>query len=74
MMSDDAQVRRNRVWGAYVNTSEDLRNRIALLGEFTINRSVTALDTMAHAQKLMVISHASDLQVSLASTHIDYFF
>lgn len=43
-----------------MNASEDLRNRIALLSEFTIDRSVTALDTMAHAQKLLVISHASD--------------
>jgi hypothetical protein len=57
-----------------VNTSEDLRNRSALLGEFTINRCVTALDTMAHAQKLTVIAHAGDLQVGLPSTYIDYFF
>jgi hypothetical protein len=60
-----------------VNTPEDLRDRIALLGEFTINRRVTALDstvTMAHAQKLMVIAYSSDLQVSLPSTCIDDFF
>jgi hypothetical protein len=57
-----------------VNTSKDLRDRIALLGEFTINRSVPTLDTMAHVQKLMVISHAGDLQVRLPSTYIDYFF
>jgi len=54
-----------------VNISEDLRNRSALQGEFTINRSVTALDTMAHAQKLTMIAHASDLQVRLPSTYID---
>jgi len=57
-----------------VNIPEDLRDRIALLSEFTINRRVAALDTMAHAQKLMVISNASDLQVRLPSTYIDYFF
>lgn len=57
-----------------MNTSEDLRDRIALLREFTIDRSVVALDTMAHAQQLVVISHARDLQFSLPSTHIDYFF
>ena len=32
-----------------MNTPEDLRDRIALLSEFTINRRVAALDTMAHA-------------------------
>jgi hypothetical protein len=58
----------------YVNTSEDLRDRIALLREFTVDRSVAALDTMAHAQQLMVIPHARDLRVSLPSTNIDYFF
>jgi hypothetical protein len=60
--------------GAYVNASEDLRDRSALLGEFTVDRRVTALDTMAHAQQLVVIVHAGDLQVSLPSTHIDDFF
>lgn len=57
-----------------MNTSEDLRNRIALLGEFIINRRVTALDTITHVQKLMVIAHASDFRVNLPSTYIDYFF
>jgi hypothetical protein len=57
-----------------VNTPEDLRNRIPLLCEFKINRCVAALDTIAHAQKLMMIAHASDLRVSLRSTYIDYFF
>lgn len=57
-----------------MNTSKGLRNRSALLGELTINRLVATLDTMAHAQQLMMVAHAIDFQVSLPSAYIDYFF
>jgi hypothetical protein len=57
-----------------VNDSEDLRNRGALSGELAIDRRVTALDALAHAQKFMVVSHAGDLQFSLPSAYIDYLF
>lgn len=57
-----------------MNTSKDLRNCSALLGELTINRLVATLDTMAHAQQLMMVAHAIDFQVSLPSAYIDYFF
>lgn len=57
-----------------MNTLEDLCDRSALLGEFTINRRVTVLDAMTHVHKFIVIAHASNLRVSLPSTYIDYFF
>jgi len=57
-----------------VNTSKHLPNRSALLGELTIDRCVIALDTLTHAQKLMMIAHASDLQIGLPSAYIDYLF
>ena len=57
----------------YVNNPEDFSNRGALLGELAIDRCVTALDALAHAQKLTVVAYAGDLQVHLPSAHIDYF-
>lgn len=57
-----------------MNDPEDLRNRGALLGELAIDRRVTALDALAHAQKLMVVPHAGDLQLTLPSPYIDYLF
>jgi hypothetical protein len=60
--------------GPYVNTTKYFRNRSALLGELTSDRCVIALDTLAHAQKLMMIADASDLQIGLPSAYIDYLF
>ena len=55
-----------------MNNPEDFSNRGALLGELAIDRCVTALDALTHAQKLTVVTHASDLQVHLPSAYIDY--
>jgi hypothetical protein len=47
---------------------------IALLGELAVDRRVTARKVLAHAQKLMAVAHAGNLQVSLPSAYIDYLF
>ena len=60
--------------GTYMNDSEDLRNGSSLLGELAIDRHVTALNMLAHAQKLMVVTHAGDLQLTLSLAYADHHF
>jgi hypothetical protein len=55
-----------------VNNPEDLGNRSSLLGELAIDRCITALDALSHAQKLTVVAHAGNLQLHLPPAHIDY--
>ena len=57
-----------------MNDSEDLRNGSSLLGELAIDRHVTALNMLAHAQKLMVVTHAGDLQLTLSLAYADHHF
>jgi hypothetical protein len=55
----------------YVNNSEDLGDRGALLCELAIDRHVLALDTLAQSQQFSVVTQSRGLQVRLPFAHID---
>ena len=63
--------RTERAVPTYVNNSEDLGDRCALLCELATDRRVLALDTLAQSQQFSVVTQSRDLKVRLPFAHID---
>ena len=60
--------------GAYVNNSEDLGNRSALLRKLMMDHRVPTLDTPTQAHEFSMIAHAGNLQITLPSAYINQLF